>query len=326
MAEYPVKASTARSPVPWFGGKQKLADTIVALFPPHDSYVEVFGGGGSVLFTKAPATLEIYNDADGGLVTFFRMLREKPEDLIPLLELTPYSRAEWQHCRETWRDPDLDDVERARRWFVVATQSFGGMVARGREGWGAGVRIWGNAGGPAGWKSDRHPNGERHHGRGWGGERLGRMHLSRAASNANRIDNIWRFVERLRLVQIENLDWRECLDRYDHDTALFYLDPPYVPSTRRAGGYDHELSEDDHQELVERVLAMQGCAIVSGYEHPLYEPLVTAGGFTRHEYGVWSTAAKRASGTERDRRVEVVWASPRAAMPTLFTFTAGAVA
>jgi DNA adenine methylase len=63
------------------------------------------------------------------------------------------------------------------------------------------------------------------------------MHLSRAASTANRIDHIWRFVERMRLVQIENLDWRDCLDRYDDPDAVFYLDPPYVPETRRAGGY-----------------------------------------------------------------------------------------
>jgi DNA adenine methylase len=331
-----VKASTAKSPVPWFGGKQKLCERICELFPAHDSYVEVFGGGGSVLFTKMPATLEIYNDKDQGLVTFFRLLRDRPEELVALLELTPYSRAEWQLCRETWRNEDLDELERARRWFVVATQSFGGMVARGREGWGSGVRIWGAAGGPAGWKADRvagadpppdqtepaengaGPNGERHHGRGWGGERLGRMHLSRAASNSNRIDNIWRFVERLRLVQIENLEWNKCIPRYDHETALFYLDPPYVPRTRRAGGYDHELSIEDHEKLVVMILGLRGTAIVSGYDDPIYHRLVTDGGYSRYEYGVWSTAGQRKSGNPRDRRREMIWASPRAAAPTLF--------
>ena len=308
--------STARSPFPWFGGKQRMADRVIDLFPPHDVYVEVFGGGGSVLLSKAAATLDVYNDADDGLVTFFRALRDQADELVPLLELTPYSRSEWQRCRETWRDEGLEDVERARRWFVVASQSFGGMVARGREGWGGTLRA---AGGPAGWKGDRHPNGERHHGRGWGGERLGRMHLSRAASTANRVDHIWRFVERMRQVQIENLDWRACLDRYDHPATLFYLDPPYVPATRRAGGYDHELTAEDHCELVERVLGLQGVAIVSGYDHPTYEPLVTGGGFTRHDFGVWSTAGQRSSNTDRDRRVEVLWASPRAAEPNLFT-------
>lgn len=284
-----MKRSTARSPFPWFGGKQKLADTILALFPAHNVYVEVFGGGASVLLSKPAGKLDVYNDLDGGLVNFFRCLRDEPERLVPLLELTPYAREEWERAREAY-GPETDAVEWARLFYVIAAGSFAGFAAR--------------------------DNGVA--GRGWGGERLGRMHLSRAASTANRVDNIWRFVERLRLVQIEHLDWRACLDRYDDPSALFYLDPPYVPETRRSGGYTHELSADDHAELVARVLALQGVAIVSGYDHPLYEPLVTGGGFMRHEFGVWSTAARGKKGIARDRRLEVIWASPRAAAPTLF--------
>lgn len=330
------RQSRARSPIPWFGGKQKLADDIIAFFPAHDSYIEAFGGGASVLLSKPPVTLEIYNDRDGGLVLFFRVLRDQPEKLVPLLELTPYSRGEWQICRETWQDPDLDEVERARRWFVVASQSFGGMVARAREGWSSGSRSASdtqkltNAGGPAGWKSDRTPdqgpNGERHHGRGWGGERLGRMHLSRAASTANRVDHIWKFVERLRLVQIENLEWRVCLERYDSPSALFYLDPPYIPETRRAGGYNHELSFEDHVDLIDRVLALQGCAIVSGYDHELYRRLETEGGYTRTEFSVWASAGKRTAGNARDRRTECLWAAPTAYIPMLFTQPLEAIA
>ena len=286
--------STALSPFPWFGGKQRLADDILALFPEHDAYVEVFGGGGSVLLSKAPATLDVYNDVDDGLVNFFTVLRDEPERLVPLLELTPYARSEWLRCRETWRDI-ADPIERARRWYVVVSQSFGGMVARDARG------------------ADRRDTG-----RGWGGERLGRMHLSRAASTANRIDHVWRFVERLRLVQIENLDWRACLERYDSPTTLFYLDPPYIHSTRRAGGYAHELTDDDHRELVQRVLSLAGVAIVSGYEHEVYAPLVEHGGFTRRSFSVLSTAGQRAADRARDRRLEVVWSSPRAAQPSLF--------
>lgn len=285
--------STARSPFPWFGGKQRMADRILALFPPHNTYVEVFGGGASVLLSKAPGMLDVYNDKDDGLVNFFRVLRDRPRDLVPLLELTPYSRSEWLLAGATWKD-EPDEVERARLWYVIASGSFAGFAAR--------------------------DNGDA--GRGWGGERLGRMHLSRAASTANRVDHIWRFVERMRLVQIDNLDWRACLERYDHPDALFYLDPPYVPATRRAGGYTHELTADDHAELVDRVIAIEGASIISGYDHPLYAPLVTGGGFTRHEWSVWSTAASGVKGQARDRRTEVVWASHHAAIPTLFSAAA----
>lgn len=306
------RQSRARSPIPWFGGKQKLADDIIAFFPAHDSYIEAFGGGASVLLSKPPATLEIYNDRDGGLVLFFRLLRDQPEKLVPLLELTPYSRGEWQLCRETWQDPDLDEVERARRWFVVASQSFGGMVARARE--------------ISETMPDQGPNGERHHGRGWGGEKLGRMHLSRAASTANRVDHIWKFVERLRLVQVENLEWRVCLERYDSPSALFYIDPPYIPATRRAGGYNHELSFEDHEELIDRVLALQGCAIVSGYDHDLYRRLEAEGGYMRTEFRVWASAGVRTAGNARDRRTECLWAAPTAHIPTLFTQPLEAIA
>lgn len=244
-----MKRSTARSPFPWFGGKQRLADSIIAMFPPHDVYVEVFGGGGSVLLSKPATTLDVYNDAEDGLVGFFRVLREAPEKLVPLLELTPYSRTEFLHCVDTWRSID-DPVERARRFYVVVSQCFGGHAV----------------------KDDR--SGKR----GWGGEKLGRMHLSRAASTKNRVDNIWRFVERMRSVQVDNLDWRACIDRYDQDGAVFYLDPPYVPATRRSGGYSHELTVEDHEELVARLLNLKGIAVVSGYSHALYEPLVTEGG------------------------------------------------
>lgn len=266
-----------------------MADRIIALFPPHNVYVEVFGGGASVLLTKPTSQLEVYNDLDALLVNFFTVLRDRPLDLVPLLELTPYSRLEWERARELV-DDETDPVERARLFYVIAAGSFAGFAAK--------------------------DNGSA--GRGWGGERLGRMHLSRAASTANRVDHIWRFVERLRLVQIDHLSWRLCLDRYDDPDALFYLDPPYVPETRRSGGYRHELTKEDHEELVDRVLGLKGIAIISGYDSPLYEPL-TGGGFTRHEWGVWSTAARGNKNQPRDRRTEVVWASPRAAAPNLFT-------
>lgn len=291
------KKSTSRSPFPWFGGKQRLADDLIALFPPHRVYCEVFGGGASVLLSKAPAVLDVYNDAEDGLVNFFRCLRDRADDLVPLLELTPYSRTEFLHCVDTWRGVE-DDVERARRFYVVVSQCFGGHAV------------------------ERNGSGKR----GWGGEKLGRMHLCRSASTKNRVDNIWRFVERMRSVQVDNLDWRACLERYDHADTVFYLDPPYVPETRRSGGYSHELTADDHSELVDRVLALDGCAVVSGYDHPLYEPLVARGGFVRHEFVVWSTAAQRSENKQRDRRLEVVWASPRAAAPTLFNFAEDAAA
>lgn len=267
----------ANSPMPWFGGKDRLAPRIVDLMPPHRIYVEVFGGSGAVLFAKpAAAKLEVYNDIDGGVVSFFRVLRDRPDELVERLTLTPYARAEYLDCRETWKDVD-DDVERARRWFVNTWQAFGG-------------------GGKAGRRT------------GWASDRRGRKNGSRSATFARRVDRLHDFAHRLRHVQIEQLDWRELLDRYDDPDAVLYLDPPYVPSTRKSGTYAHELTVVDHEELVARVPSLRGTVLLSGYDSDLYQAL-EAQRFDRFEYDVALGAANHGltANRVRDRRLEIVW-------------------
>lgn len=116
------------------------------------------------------------------------------------------------------------------------------------------------------------------------------------------------------------------LDVTQDDTfaALFVLvhncDPPYIPDTRRAGSYGHDMSLEDHRDLVRLLLGLEGMAILSGYRHPVYAPLEEAG-WERLDFPVACHAAgrTRASGLrgegaclERQRRVESVWLSPRA--------------
>jgi hypothetical protein len=109
----------AAAPIAWYGGKARLAGRIAGLLPYHDTYVEAFGGAAAVLFSKKPANLEVYNDIDSGLVTFFRALRDRPEALQHALRFTPYARQEFTVCRDTWKSTG-EDVERARRWYVRA--------------------------------------------------------------------------------------------------------------------------------------------------------------------------------------------------------------
>jgi DNA adenine methylase len=241
--------------------------------------VEVFGGGGAVLFAKGSKSsrLEVYNDVDGGLVNFYRVLRDHGDELQRLLLATPYSRQEWNEARLTWDESD-DPIEQARRWFVAVAQAFGG------QGFGEGGQTTTG---------------------GWGGERLGRMNQSRASTWAHRADRLTSYARRLHRVQIERLDWRECLERYDGPDTCFYLDPPYVPATRRSGGYRHELTMDDHAELVERILALRASVLVSGYDHELYRPLEDAG-FERREWETVCSSAARRAGADM-RRTEVLW-------------------
>jgi DNA adenine methylase len=281
--------SAPKAPISWYGGKAHLADRLAAMLPTHHTYIEAFGGGGSLLFTKPRATLEVYNDVDHGIVTFFRCLREAPEQLARLLRFTPYSREEFVFCRDSWEAVE-DDLERARRFYVRMRQAFGCSASKS-----------------------------------WGHELNGALAGgTRARSFAATVDELERFAERLRGVQIEQLDWRELLARYDSPGACCYLDPPYHPQTRsrigRNHGYRFELTEADHDELIATVLTLECSVLLSGYEHHSYRVLERHG-FTR-------TAIPHHVRTARVGRratLEIVWrrvASEHDLTPTLFDHAA----
>jgi hypothetical protein len=108
---------------------------------------------------------------------------------------------------------------------------------------------------------------------------------------------LMRFAERFRRVQVEQLDWRKCVERYDRPGAVLYLDPPYHPDTRckdRHNAYQHDLDASDHEELVRRAKLVRASVLVSGYPHPLYDWALAAAGFERHEFAHNSTAAPAA--------------------------------
>lgn len=272
------------SPIRWIGGKGQWADHIVRLLPPHQTYVEPFGGGASVLFAKPPSLVEVYNDIDSRLVNFFRVLRD-PEQFARLHDLvacTPYSREEFYDARDTHDDTD-DPVERARRWMVITRQSFGGVL----DSWG--MSLGATQGGMA----------------------------STTAAWLRTIDRLPAIHARLMRVQIEHESWQRILELYDSSTTLFYLDPPYVPDTRSKGGYAHELTLADHEALVGRLLASQGKFLLSGYPHPVYKPLEDAGwqvvNRRRHvSIGGGSKSSHEARANGAFERTDVLWVSPTA--------------
>lgn len=255
---------------------------IVPLLPYHRIYVEPFGGGASILLAKRPSHVEVYNDVDEDLVAFFRILAdpEKFERFYRRVALLPHARALYHECCATWRE-EKDPVTRAAKWFVVTRQSFSGEFGRS---WTSVVTASsrGMAASVSKWLSSI--------------ERLPEVHA------------------RLQRVQFECADWRTILERYDTPDTLFYCDPPYVHATRRGGGYRHEMTDDDHRDLVTRLLAIRGQAVVSGYEHPIYAPLEEAGWeVKRFETACHAIGRTRASGLlgkgvvlDRQLRTEVV--------------------
>jgi len=232
----------SRPALRWYGSKWRIAPWIIGHFPAHNAYCEPYGGAASVLLRKPPAKIETWNDLHGRLVNFFRVLRDQPQDLIRLIVLTPYARAEHEQARVVADDP----LEDARRFFVLGNQ--------GRIG-AAGGR-WNH-----GWKYQIDPRAQ---------------HREDPATFAA-VEHLHAIAERLRYVQIEHDDALAVLRRYDSFGTLHYVDPPYVQSARadreHRSRYLHELDDDGHRHLAEVLHDLEGMVVVSGYPSPLYEQL-----------------------------------------------------
>lgn len=111
-----------KPPFAYFGGKTRLARRIAGLFPPHAHYVEPFAGSLAVLLAKPPAAYETVNDLDQDLMTWWRVLLDRPEELIRACALTPHSRAEYAAAA----GPAADELERARRVWTRLAQGRSG--------------------------------------------------------------------------------------------------------------------------------------------------------------------------------------------------------
>lgn len=221
----------------YHGGKWRLAPWIISHFPPHRVYVEPFGGSAAVLLQKPRCTTEVYNDLDGDVVSLFRVIRERTDELARALALTPYARDEYATLFERADDP----VEAARRFIA---RSFMGMNSKGvfqRSGFD--VRV----------NSDHF--------------------VSRLRSLASAPDEMAAVASRLTHVVIEHGDAAKVLRAFDRPETLHYVDPPYVPETRSGKVYRHDMTAADHEALAEVLKSLTGMVVLSGYPSPLYDKL-----------------------------------------------------
>ena len=246
-------------PMPYSGGKQRIAEQIVSLFPAHQGYVEPFAGALSVLLAKEPVRFEVVNDLDGDIVAFWRVLRDHPDDLERVCALTPHSRLETQLSGQR---EQVTDLERARRVWVCLTQRRAAVMR-----------------GTAGWRFTYSSNGTPL-------TKYLTGYLGRIAPAA----------ERLRSVSLECRPAIDVIRQYGQNPdILLYLDPPYLGDTRSMsrGQYVHEMqSEEEHVELLEAAVECAANVAISGYPHPLYDRYLS--GWERVEI-----AAKSAMGADR---------------------------
>lgn len=256
----------------YMGAKFRLAAWLLQFFPPHELYTEAFGGSAGVLLQKPRSHGEVYNDLDGEIVNFFSVLRDagQRELLLEQLRLTPFARDEFDAAWEEHPDP----IERARRLCIRAQMGFGSNGANKRS---------------TGMRTD----------------------IRRASANAM---NFWvRYPDGLAAigspmqgVLIENRSAIEVLRQHDSPSTLHFVDPPYLHGTRvmrSNGGYRHEMSDEDHAELLEVLLDLHGMVIVSGYDSDLYAGML--GDWRREETDSRISACR---GTKVRR--EIAWLNP----------------
>ena len=258
----------------YHGAKFRLAAWVMNFFPPHRCYVEPFGGAAGVLLQKPRAYAEVYNDLDGDVVNFFRVLRDPAsrEQLCDAIALTPYARAEFL---QAW-DPTDDPVERARRIAIRASLGFGS----------AGASI-----GTTGFRIDtRRTYGTAQH--------LWTRYPEAIAAAGVRFAG----------VLIENRPAIDVMRAHDAHDTLHYVDPPYVHCTRQRGAskaryYKHEMSDLQHADLLSALLEMRGMVVVSGYTTDLYRSRLKG-------WGTFETKARISAGRGTAIRTECVWINP----------------
>lgn len=217
------------------GAKNRLAPWIVSHIPPHKVYCEPFLGSAAVFLNKEPAYNEILNDLDDDIYNFFKVVRENPEELCRLIEATPYSRTEYTTVYVESEEEALS-IERARRFAVKCWQGFG--------------------------CGNRYKNGYR---RG-----IGVTSPNPAKAWARLPETIQLAAERMKNAQIEHKDALELItDLYGKDTFI-YIDPPYMQDTRKGYLYNHEMTDEQHAELLQIVKESDCKIMISAYENELY--------------------------------------------------------
>ncbi|NEP83385.1 MAG: DNA adenine methylase [Okeania sp. SIO3B3] len=261
----------------WYGGKFNHLDWLLPLLPETQHYCEPFGGSAAVLLNRKPCAVETYNDLDGEVVNFFRMLRDSQEELIQAIALTPFSREEFKIAL-TPPTEKISDLERARRFFVRARQVRTGLAQTASAGRWAHCKLTTRAG------------------------------MAGAVSRwLGSVEGLSEIVQRLLRVQIENSPAIEVIKRFDSEETLFYCDPPYPHDSRTdKKAYGYEMTDDEHRKLAEVLHGVQGKVAISGYHCQLFDTLY-------QDWHYFDAPAKKAHSTntgtdgKKQNRVEVLW-------------------
>ena len=246
------------------GSKWSIADWIIHFFPNHRSYLEPFFGSGAVFFRKKRSCIETINDLDNDVINFFQWVRDDPEKLAHKIYWTPYSRVEYEKAFATI-DSETDSLKRAVNFSIRLMMGYGYRTTNEK----------------VGWKSDVQGRESAYAARHW----------------SVTPEQIMEAAERLRGVQIEHMPAIKLIQRFNDPKVLIYADPPYLLSTRKRAQYQCEMTDSDHEELIDTLKKHRGPVILSGYESELYSSLLSD----------WYHEKNKSFAQSGKRRTEVLW-------------------
>lgn len=256
----------------WYGGKFSHLDWLLPLLPSCHHYCEPFGGSAAVLINRLPSPVETYNDMDGEVVNFFRVLRESKDELLYQIGMTPFSREEFlMAIRTNGNGKYLPDVERARRFYVLARQVRTGLAQTASAG------RWANC------------------------LNTSRAGMAGAVSRwLGSVAGMEFIASRLLRVQIENDAALNVIRRYDSKETLFYCDPPYPHESRGdSKAYSYEMKDKEHVELSKTLHSVKGKVAISGYDCELMQKLYK-------DWHIHREKPKKAMSIKKERQ-EVLW-------------------
>jgi DNA adenine methylase len=234
-------------PYSYYGAKGNMVDNILPLLPACDHFVETHAGSALITLNRKPSPIETVNDINGDITHFFRMLRSRKNQLIERLILTPYSREEFA---EAWI-PSEDPVERAARFFIRMNMDVAKAGKLCDMSWYSNVKFC--------------PDG----------------HSYAPFKFMKKVKGLYQIATRLKGIQLENRDACMVIKKYDGTNTLFYLDPPYLPSTRTSSNnYLFDMTLEQHEQLAAAANKATGMVALSGYDHPVMNDLYPAGGIS----------------------------------------------
>lgn len=229
-----------KSPIQWFGGKQRMLPHILPLVPDHTVYVEPFFGGGSLYFAKDAAQVEVINDLNKEVVNFYRIIKQNPEQLKEELEYLLHSRESFVDAQTIYGNSHLfTEMQRAVAFYILANQSYSATMTQ-------------------------------------FGYSKSTSKATSIKSKINRLD-VKELSQRLGRTTLESDDACKVIGRYDNPEAFFYLDPPYFNA--RVEPYFGKYTEADYRQLLELLSDLEGKFLLSGYNSEILDRFIKREGW-----------------------------------------------